>query len=247
MSVESAEDLNELRRIGRVAARVLEALKAEVRVGVTTAHLDRRCAELLALHGARSAPRLFYDFPGSICISVNDEAVHGVPGPRAVRAGDLVKLDLVAERHGYLADVAITVAVPPAAPRAHALATCARRAFHRALEVIRAGRRVRDVGQAIETEVRRRGFAVIRELGGHGVGRAIHEAPEVPNYADRGNDQILTNGLVIAVEPIIAAGSGAVYEADDGWTIKTVDGGEAAHYEHTLVVTHDRPIVLTAL
>jgi len=247
MSIESQQDLDKLRRIGRIVALVLQQLKGEVRPGITTAELDRRCAALLAQHGARSAPRIFYGFPAAICISVNDEAVHGVPRERVIRGGDLVKLDLVAEQDGYFADAAITVAVPPVSPHARALAKCARRAFQRAVDVIQAGRRIRDVGRAIEAEVRRGGFAVIRELGGHGVGRAIHEPPEIPNFADRGNDHILSDGLVIAVEPIIAAGSGAVYEADDGWTIKTRDGGAAAHYEHTLIVTRGRPLVLTTL
>jgi methionyl aminopeptidase len=245
MSIESSRDLDKLKRIGRIVAGVLEQLKSTVRPGVTTAELDHHCGTLLARHGAVSAPRVFYGFPGTICISINDEAVHGIPGNRTVCAGDLVKLDLVAEQDGYIADAAITVIVPPVAPHHRALATCARRALQRAVDVIQAGRRIHDVGRAIEAETRRSGFAVIRELGGHGVGRAIHEAPEIPNYADPRNDRVLTDGLVIAVEPIIAAGSGAVVEAGDGWTIRTSDGGFSAHHEHTMVVTRGRPIVVT--
>jgi methionyl aminopeptidase len=247
MSIQSPHDLDHLRRVGRIVAAVLEQLKSELRPGMSTADVDRRCAALLAARGARSAPRLFYDFPGSICISVNDEAVHGVPSDRVIRAGDLVKLDLVAEQDDYIADAAITVAVPPVSARHRALAKCARRAFECALDVIQAGRRIQDVSRAIESEVRRSGFTVIRELGGHGVGRAIHEEPTIPNYVETRDRRVLTDGLVIAVEPIIAAGAGTVFEADDGWTMKTTDGGFSAHYEHSLVVTHGRPILLTAV
>jgi methionyl aminopeptidase len=246
MSIGDERDLIGLQRAGRTVAATLAALRQEVRIGVTTAELDARCAQLLAQHGARSAPQIFYNFPGTICISVNDEAVHGVPGARAVCAGDLVKLDLVVEQDGYVADAAITVAVPPVAAEAQRLSHCARRALQLALPSIRAGRRINDVSRAIENEVRRQGFSVIPALCGHGVGRAIHEEPAVPNHADARNRDVLTEGLVIAVEPIIAAGSGEVFEDEDGWTIRTADGEWSAHHEHTIVVTRGAPIVLTA-
>jgi len=246
MSIESERDLSALKRIGRIVGLILNELRAHVRPGVTTAELDQRCAELLAHYAARSAPRVEYGFPGNICISVNDEAVHGVPGARTVRAGDLVKLDLVAEKGGYVADAAITVAVPPVSPVQRQLVKCARRAFQRAADVIQAGRRIAEIGKAVESEVRRNGFAVIRQLTGHGVGRATHEEPPVPNFAAAWSTGTLTEGLVIAVEPIIAAGSGDIVDAPDGWTVMTADGSLAAHYEHTLVVTRDRPIILTA-
>ncbi|MBI3782592.1 MAG: type I methionyl aminopeptidase [Deltaproteobacteria bacterium] len=246
MSVGGERDVIGLRRAGRTVAEVLAALRREVRPGVTTAELDRRCSELLAQRGARSAPQLFYGFPGAMCISVNDEAVHGVPGPRVVQPGDLVKLDLVIEQNGYVADAAVTVPVPPVSFEAQRLARCARRALRSAVNQIRAGRRVNEVGRAIELEVRRQGFNVIPSLCGHGVGRAIHEEPQVPNFADPHNTDVLTEGLVIAVEPIIAAGGGDVFEEDDGWTIRTADGSWSAHHEHTFVVTQGEPIVITA-
>jgi methionyl aminopeptidase len=246
MSVRSPQDLAALRRVGATVAAVLHGLKAHVRPGVTTAALDERCARLLKAHGARSGPQLVYGFPGSLCISVNDEAVHGVPGDRAIRTGDLVKLDLVAEQDGYFADAAITVAVPPVSALHRRLVTSARRAFHRALDVITAGRPVHAIGRAVERQVRRDGFRVIPQLAGHGVGRSVHEDPCVPNFADTRDGTLLTDGLVIAVEPIISAGSQFVVHANDGWTLKTTDGSASAHYEHTLVVTRDRPLVLTA-
>jgi methionyl aminopeptidase len=247
MSIESQRDVAGLQRIGRIVGTILRELESRVRAGVTTAELDWICAQLLAEHGARSAPPMYYGFPGSLCISVNEEVVHGVPGSRSLAAGDLVKLDLVAEKEGYIADSAATVAIPPVAPAARALARCARRAFQRALPVIRAGRRIADIGHAIEREVRRCGFRVVRELAGHGVGRAIHEEPSVPNFGDPSDRRLLTEGLVLAIEPIVAAGSGQVVEGRDGWTIRTVDGGLAAHHEHTLIVTRGHPLILTAV
>jgi methionyl aminopeptidase len=201
---------------------------------------------VLAANGARHAPRLDYNFPGDSCISVNDEAVHGIPGPRVVRAGDLVKLDVVAEKDGYFADAAITVPVPPVTDEKRRLAACARAAFEKAMEVARVGNRVSDIGRAVENEVKRHGFVVVRDLAGHGIGRKIHEEPSVPNHWDWRARQVLTDGLVITVEPIVAARSGRVVEDPDGWTLRTADGGLSAHFEHTLVVTRGRPVLLTA-
>jgi methionyl aminopeptidase len=189
---------------------------------------------------------MVYGFPGAVCISINDEALHGIPGERALAAGDLVKLDLVAEKDGYLADAAVTVAVPPVAETARRLAQCAERAFHQAMHVARARHRISEIGRAVETEVKRSGFSVMRDFCGHGVGRTIHEEPQVPNYEEPRARERLTEGLVITVEPIIAAGKGAGVRGRDNWTIRTADGSLAAHFEHTIVVTRDAPIVLTA-
>jgi len=230
---------------GRIVGRILEELRLLVRPGVSTAELDLECARRLERHGARSAPRLFYGFPGAVCISVNDEAVHGIPGARVIRAGDLVKLDLTIEKNGYVADAAITVPVAPVSDLDRRLADCAESAFHRALPLLRAGTRIRDIGAAIEGEARRHGFAVIPELTGHGVGRAIHEEPAIPNYPDERDRRILTDGLVIAVEPILTTGTGEVVEDADGWTVRTADGAPAVHFEHTVLVTRQRPILLT--
>lgn len=247
MSIESTSDLDAMKRLGRVVAVILAELRTLVIPGATTAAIDRHCAALLARHGARSGPQHAYGFPGSLCISVNDEAVHGVPRARVIRPGDLVKLDLVAERDGYFADAAVTVTVPPVSVTARQLAKCARRAFQRASDVLRPGVRVSEVGAVIERAVRRAGFAVMPALGGHGVGRAVHEPPSIPNFRDPRERSALTEGLVIAVEPIICNGSGAMIEDDDGWTIRTADRTLAAHYEHTVVVTANGPLVLTAL
>jgi methionyl aminopeptidase len=246
LSINEPEELEALRAAGAVVRRVLEAMKREVRPGITTAELDAIGAAVMEENGARSAPATVYQFPGSNCISLNDEAVHGVPGNRALRAGDLLKLDVTIEKNGFMADAAETVAVGEVTPEARRLMACARRAFEKAMLVARAGFRVSEIGRAVEREVRRAGFSVIRELGGHGIGRTIHEQPRIPNYPDPEARQILTEGLVIAVEPIIAAGSGRAILAEDGWTMKTADRRPAAHYEHTIVVTKGAPILLTA-
>jgi len=221
-------------------------MAAQVRAGTTTAELAVIGSRILSENGARSSPPLVYGFPGDVCISVNDEVVHGIPSQRALLPGDLVKLDLTAEKDGYHTDSALTIQVAPANQQAAELARCAKRAFGRALEVARAGNFVREIGQAVEREVRRRNFQVVRELGGHGIGRTIHEPPSVPNFADSFSRQRLTDGLVITIEPIIAATTGSVILDPDGWTLRTKDGSLAAHYEHTIVITKGQPFLLTA-
>lgn len=246
MTVESDRDLAGLRAVGRVVALALGEMKGALEPGMTTAELDAIGATVFERYGARSAPRLAYGFPGVNLISVNDEAVHGIPGGRVVKAGDLVKIDVTAEMGGYVADAAATVALPPGPPVHEELRDCAELAFGRAASVARAGRPLNKIGRAVETAVRRRGFSVLTELNGHGVGREIHEPPTVPNFFDRRLKNPLTEGLVITIEPIVAAGSGRTVGSRDGWTIRTADGSPAAHHEHTLVVTKGSPIVLTA-
>jgi methionyl aminopeptidase len=213
---------------------------------VTTAELDEVGAGVMREQGARSAPELVYQFPGANCISVNEEAVHGIPGQRELQTGDLVKLDVTIEKDGFMADAAITVPVGEVTEESRRLAECAERAFTKAMLVARAGFRVSEIGRVVEREVRRSGFAVIRDLSGHGIGRTIHEEPRVPNFPDPRANQILTEGPVITVEPIIAAGSGRTVVAKDGWTVVTADRRPSAHYEHTLVITKGQPILLTA-
>jgi methionyl aminopeptidase len=246
MSINGPEELAGMRAAGAVVCLMLSAMKSAVRPGITTAELDEVGAGVMRQHGARSAPTLVYGFPGVNCISVNEEAVHGIPGTRALREGDLVKLDVTVEKNGFMADAAVTVPVGEVSEERRRLAECAERAFTKAMLVARAGFRVSEIGRAVEREVRRSGFSVIRDLGGHGIGRTIHEEPRVPNFADPEANQILTEGLVITVEPIIAAGSGRSFVAPDKWTIITSDRSASAHYEHTLVITKGAPILLTA-
>ncbi|MGD0567567.1 MAG: type I methionyl aminopeptidase [Candidatus Sulfotelmatobacter sp.] len=246
MSIKDPKELAGMRAAGAVVCLMLLAMKSAVRPGITTAELDQVGGDVMRQHGARSAPGMVYGFPGVSCISVNDEAVHGIPGKRALEQGDLVKLDVTVEKDGFMADAAITVPVGEVTEERERLIECAERAFAKAMLVARAGFRVSEIGRVVEREVRRSGFSVIRDLGGHGIGRTIHEEPRVPNYADPEANQVLTEGLVITVEPIIAAGSGRSFVADDKWTIMTADHRPSAHYEHTLVITKGAPMLLTA-
>ena len=246
MSINGPEELKGMRAAGAVVRLVLEAMKREVRPGVTTAELDEVGAGVMRREGARSAPALVYGFPGANCISLNDEAVHGIPSQRVLKEGDLLKLDVTVEKDGFMADAAVTVPVGEVSEEDRRLMECAERAFAKAMLVARAGFRVWEIGRVIERQVRRSGFSVIRDLGGHGIGRTIHEEPRVPNYPDPQASRVLTEGLVITVEPIIAAGSGRISTAKDGWTVVTADHQPSAHYEHTLVVTRGAPLLLTA-
>jgi len=246
MSIQDERELQALREAGRIVCAVLAAMKAAVRPGITTQQLDDIGARVIETNGARSAPVMVYNFPGANCISLNDEAVHGIPGDRQLQEGDIVKLDVTVEKDGYMGDAAMTVPVGTVSHRAEQLIACAERAFHKSLLVARAGFRINEIGRIVEREVRNAGFSVIRELGGHGIGRTIHEDPRVPNYPDPDARQILTEGLVITVEPIIACGSGRVFTDKDGWTVRTRDRSLCAHFEHTLVITSGAPILLTA-
>ena len=246
MSIKTAAELEQLKVIGKIVRKTLDAMTAAVRPGVSTAELDHVAARVLTELGAEAAPPKVYGFPGSACISVNDEAIHGIPGSRILRPGDLVKLDLVAERDGFFADAAVTVRVGNVSDMADRLVRCAESAFLQAAKVARVGYRTRDIGRAVEKQVRMDGFNVMREVGGHGVGRTIHEPPDVPNFFDRTCTTRLVEGLVIAVEPVITAGSGRCVTMPDRWTIRTADRALSAHYEHTIVITKRDPIVLTA-
>ena len=246
MSIETPEELEQLKAAGRVVAQAIRAMRAHARPGMTTGELDAIGARVFAAAGARSGPQLDYGFPGVNCISVNDEAVHGIPGKRRLRQGDLLKLDVTAELDGFYADACVSVPIGKAARSTQKLAGASRAALNRALETARAGVPINHVGRAVQSAVTAQGYSVCTDLTGHGIGRRIHEQPNVPNYDAPGFDQPLTDGLVITIEPIIAAGSGAVREAGDGWTIKTQDGSYAAHSEHTIVVTTGAPLVLTA-
>ncbi len=246
MSIESTGDLEGLREAGRVTREILDALVAHVDASVTTGDLDAVAAAVMARNGARSAPALVYGFPGTVLISVNDEIVHGIPGRRRLQLGDLVSLDVTIEKDGYVADAARSVIVGEGSAVAHELIGAAESALRSALRVARAGVRVNEIGRAVHNEVRRRGFAVVRGLCGHGVGRTIHEAPEVPNIYDRSQRDVLTEGLVLTIEPMISAGSSTLCNAPMDGRCELRDGSLAAHCEHTLVITRGEPLILAA-
>lgn len=223
----------------------LRAMRRMVRPGVSTLELDEVGAKVFRRFGARSGPQLDYGFPGVNCISVNDEAVHGIPSRRRLRDGDLVKLDVTAELDGFYADACLSVVAGRPGPEAARLVATARQALDNAMKAASVGAPVNSIGAAVETIVRARGHAVCTELMGDGIGRRIHEPPHVPNYYAPGAGEPLTEGLVLTIEPIVSAGTGAVQVGRDGWTVSTADGALAAHAEHTLVLTREEPLVLT--
>lgn len=247
MSIGSKRDLEGMRAAGRVVSAAIKAMRKAAHVGMTTQELDEVGQEVFRQYGARSAPQLVYKFPGACCISVNDEAVHGIPGDRPLKPGDLLKIDVTAELNGYIADAAVTVPMEDATPEAEALAECSRKAFYAGLRHVQAGKPLRGWGQAVEHEVEGAGFQVLRTLCGHGVGKTIHEAPRnIFNYDEPSMRQRWMEGSVVAIEPIISMSANDVVTDADGWTLRTADGSPSAHYEHTIVVTKGQPIILTA-
>lgn len=234
-----------MRAVGKVVAEAIAAMRRSVRPGVSTGELDAVAGRVFEQAGARSGPQLDYGFPGVTCISVNDEAVHGIPGRRRLRDGDLVKLDVTAELNGFYADACVSVPVGKARPEDLELVGAAEAALADGMKAARAGAPLNAIGTAVEATVGARGHSVCRELIGHGIGRRIHEPPDVPSYRVPELTQPLTEGLVLTIEPIIAAGSGWVRDAGDGWTMRTTDGTTSAHVEHTIVITKGDPIVLT--
>ena len=245
MSITTADELEGMRRAGRVVADALAAMRDAVGPGASPADIEAVGADVLKAHGAQAAPVLVYGAPCAAFVSVNDAVVHGLPTRVRLRPGDLVKIDVTPLVDGFIADGAITVAVEPSTSRGRRLARCAERALAAALAQVRPGVPVHAIGATIDRHVRREGFSVIRDLTGHGVGRTIHEPPEVPNFDPGGTSPLLTEGLVLAVEPLVAERSGRIRVAHDRWTISTRDGGWTAHCEHTIVVTAKGALILT--
>jgi methionyl aminopeptidase len=246
MTIDNQEELDALIRAGRVVAEARRAMVDAVSPGTTTGELDAVGREVFRRHGARSAPRVTYRFPGSTCISVNDEAAHGVPSlRRQLHAGDLVNLDVSAELDGYFSDTGISVAVGDVSPIASRLLDATRLAQRDAMDAAQPGARLRDLGRAVQRRARRHGFCVIKNLNGHGIGRGLHESPTVPSVDD-GQRMVLREGLVLAIEPFLSISSDHVVDDEDGWTLRTSDGSLVAQFEHSMVVTGEGPLVLTA-
>jgi methionyl aminopeptidase len=246
VTIDKGEELDALIRAGRVVAEAREAMVEAVSPGVTTGELDAVGRDVFRKHGARSAPRVTYRFPGSTCISVNDEAAHGIPSlRRQLRDGDLVNLDVSAELDGYFSDTGVSVAVGTVSAVASRLLEATRLAQRDAMDAAQPGARLRDLGRAVQSRARRHGFRVIKNLTGHGIGRGLHEPPSVPSV-DNGQRTVLREGLVLAVEPFLSVSSDHVIDGNDGWTLRTADGSLVAQFEHSMVVTNDGPLVLTA-
>lgn len=246
MSINSEKDLEGLRRIGRIVARCLQLMQSKLEPGITTAELDLIGGQYLESHGARSAPKLTYNFPGFTCISVNEEAAHGIPGNKVLKAGDLVNIDVSAELDGYFADTGGSAIIPPESKLHLQICAVAKKALENAMLEARAGARLNRIGYAIEKEARANGFTVIENIGSHGVGRALHEEPDfIPGYYDKRDTRILRENQVITIEPFISSGAREVYDNGDGWTLITNPGVFTAQYEHTMVITKGKPLIMT--
>jgi methionyl aminopeptidase len=248
MSISSQADLAGLQRISEAVATTLQQMRAYARPGMTTKELDEYGGQLLAALGAKSAPRLTYGFPGWTCISVNKEVAHGIPSTQKVlQEGDLVNIDVSAELGGYWADNGGSFVLGADIHNHQPLVEASRQILRTALSRIRGGVRIADIGGLIETEARKAGFRVIKNLVGHGIGRSLHEEPtEIPCYYDRYNTKRFKKNSVVAVETFISTRAAFAHQLSDGWTMATKDGSFVAQHEHTIVITDGQPIILTA-
>jgi methionyl aminopeptidase len=242
---KTAAQIALMRRAGTVVAEMHEACTRASVPGATTADLDRAARAVLERRNARSNFLGYHGFPAVACVSPNEVIVHGIPGSRRLEAGDIVSIDCGAIIEGWHADAAITVPVGEVDAESQRLMDVTRAALESAISVTLAGNRLGDIGAAAEREVSSAGFGVVREYVGHGIGTAMHEEPEVPNYGPAGRGLRLRAGLVLAIEPMVTAGGAATRTLDDGWTVVTADGSRAAHFEHTVAITEDGPVILT--
>lgn len=246
--IKSDREIEKMRSAGECAAHILNALVDLVAPGVTTGEIDRAAAKLMADAGVRSAFLNYgkkHKFPGHICISLNEEVVHGIGGPRKINYGDIVKMDVGIVMDGYIGDNAISVPVGVVPPETEALLHATDRILHASFAHARAGRRLGDLCAFIEEQTIAAGYSVVREFVGHGVGRKLHEEPQVPNFGKRGTGPKLRPGMTLAIEPMINMGRPEVRMKDDRWTVVTQDGLPSAHFEHTILITKDAPEVLT--
>ena len=245
IELKSADELERMRRAGQVVARLLEHVTALVRPGMKTRELDREALALIKREGAQPAFLGYRGFPASICVSVNEEVVHGIPGDRKIQEGDLVSVDAGAVVDGFYADAAITVMVGAVTPEARRLTEATRRALACGIRQAVAGNRLSDISHAVQDAVDQEGFGIVREFVGHGIGRALHEDPPIPNFGPPHMGPRLKAGMVLAIEPMVTLGGPDVQVLDDGWTAVTKDGSLAAHFEHTVAVTDRGPEILT--
>ncbi|BDG06750.1 type I methionyl aminopeptidase [Anaeromyxobacter oryzae] len=245
IATRSADDIARIREAGLVVWEVLEALSAAAVAGTTTLELDRLAADRTRALGAEPAFLGYHGYPACLCASVNDEVIHGIPSKRVLRAGDVVGLDYGVVLRGWYADSARTVAVGQPPPEAARLLAATRNGLASAIAAARAGHRIGDIGAAVQRYVEERGYSVVRDFVGHGIGRRLHEPPQVPNYGRAGSGASLRVGMVLAIEPMVNAGGCEVETLDDGWTARTLDRSLSAHFEHTIAVTENGPEILT--
>lgn len=246
MTADTENDIKYLKAIGHICALALKKMMEHAKPGMTTSELDNIGKEFLEKEGARSAPQNTKKFPGATCISVSPVIAHGIPNDRILREGELINIDVSAELDGYFADTGASMVVSKRVPEFEKLLEATRSALAKAVHVARAGQPLNMIGKTIQQEAKRHGFNVIYDLTGHGIGHKLHEEPsEVFNYYKSKDRRILTEGLVLAIEPFLTTGKGHVVEKQDGWSLQTVDKTMAAQFEHTIIVTKNEPIILT--
>lgn len=243
--IKSPREIEFMRKAGSIASTILQALAREVTPGRTTGEIDRMAADLMREHDCKSAFLGYRGFPGHICISVNEEVVHGIGGARKIMPGDIVKIDVGIIKSGFIGDNATTVAAGDIPLETKRLLAATEQSLFEAISHARAGRRLADLCGSVEAFVVPRGFTVVREFVGHGVGRRLHEEPQIPNYRPQGKTPVLVPGMTLAIEPMVNAGVGTVRILEDGWTVITEDRKPSAHFEHTVLVTEGEPEILT--
>ena len=247
MTADSVIDIKNLKTIGHICAKTLRKMMDAARPGMTTRELDETGRALLEAEGARSAPQVSYNFPGATCISVSPVIAHGIPDEHVLREGELIHIDVSAERDGYFADTGASLVVSKRDRHLDKLLDATRSTLNKALGAAKAGSPLNGIGRTVQNEARRRGFNVIYNLTGHGIGHRLHENPkEILNFYNPDDNRILNEGLVLAIEPFLITGIGRVVEEKDGWALRTMDNAIAAQFEHTIVVTKAEPIILTA-
>jgi methionyl aminopeptidase len=239
-------EIDAIRAAARLVAKTIEMLRREVRPGITTAELDRLAEAFIRDHGARPAFKGYRGFPASFCPAINDEVVHGIPGSRELREGDIIGIDVGVEKDGFFGDAAVTVPVGKVSEEAERLLAVARESLAEGIAQARPGNRVGDISHAIQSCVERNGYSVVRALVGHGIGREMHEEPQVPNFGPPDRGPRLMVGQVLAIEPMVNTGGPEVVTRPDGWTVVTKDGGLSAHFEHTVAVGRQGPEILSA-
>ncbi len=246
MTISSETELAALKEIGRIVAETLAAMGKALEPGITTAELDGIGRAAREAAGARSAPEMLYEFPGATCISVNEEIAHGIPGDRVIRAGDLVNIDVSAEKDGYFSDTGASFAVPPVTRQVERLCRDGRKALWAGLGAVGAGRPFAGIGQAVGDFARRRGYTLVRNLASHGVGASLHEEPtELATWPDASERRVMGNGMVFTVEPFLSLGAEMAEDGDDPWTLYALPRALTVQYEHTVVATPSGPMVLT--
>lgn len=245
--LKSGDEIRLMRKAGRVVAQALDEARRLVAPGVTTGRLDRALEDVIRKAGAEPSFKGYHGFPASICASVNEEVVHGIPGSRRLAEGDIISIDVGAYLNGFHGDAAVTLAVGTVDSESQRLIDVTRAALFRGIQKAQSGGRLSDISHAVQTYVESNGFTVVRDYVGHGIGREMHEAPEVPNFGKPGLGPLLRQGMALAIEPMVNTGGHTVRTLENGWTVVTTDGRRSAHFEHTIVVTDTGPEVLTVL